>query len=119
MRSGRAFRIVVKHHEMPGPRKAFFDPTNVMLAKERLVLLRSARIRSRIAPAIEQVPAFLPAPTAVAGRLRRRRAVVDDPNFVKLRSAESDLIELGVVRDRVHVQQIRSNVALLRAGGDV
>src|SRR6185503_13207846 len=34
--------VVVKHHEMPGTRQALFDPTNVVLATESLVLLGSS-----------------------------------------------------------------------------
>jgi hypothetical protein len=32
--------------------------------------------------------------------------MVDDPDLIEPRCADRDLIELGVVGDRVHVQQV-------------
>ena len=55
----------------------------------------------------------------MAGGLRGRGAVVEDPDFVEPGGAHGDLIEFGVVGDRVHVQEVGPEVALFRAGGDV
>src|SRR5713226_567480 len=119
MGTTRLGRIVVERHEMPHPGQAFLDPANVVLAKQRLLLLRSSRVRSGVAPAIEEIPALLPTPAGVAGSLLGGGAVVDDPDLVKAGGAEDNLIEVGIVGDRVHVQEVGANVALLSAGRDV
>ena len=75
----------------------------VVWIEELLVGLRPGAGREGIAPSVEQV-APLPATAAlVAGGLGGRRAVVDDPDLAEIPGAQHDLVELGVVGDRVDV----------------
>ena len=57
----------------------------------------------------------LPRPAGVAGGLGPGRPVVDDPDLAELRRAQEDLVELGVVVDRVDVGPV--GVDLLRLAG--
>ncbi len=75
----------------------------VVLGEELLVGLGAGPVGARVAPAIEQVAALAAAAAGVAGRLGRRRAVVDDPDLAERVHAHHDLVEVGVVGDRVEV----------------
>src|SRR5262245_30053720 len=104
---------------MAGARKTFFDPANVVLATKGLILLAPPRISLRFAAPRKNVAALLPATTGVRGGLFGRRAVVDQPDFIEARGAHGDLIKLGIVGNRIHVQQVGADVTLLCAGRDV
>src|SRR5262245_5223427 len=80
MGSFRSLRVVVEHHQVPCPGETLFDPTNVVLTEEYLLLLVSSRIGPRVTPAIEEISSLFPAATGVIGGLLGRGAVVDDPD---------------------------------------
>ena len=84
------------------------DPPGAMLGKQPLVRVGSVAVRPRIAPAIEQIAAHAAPPAAMRGRLGRSRAVIDDPNLAELMDAQHDLVEIGVVGNRVCVHEIGS-----------
>ena len=75
----------------------------IVLGEEPLIRLRAGAVGVGIAPAVEEVSPFAALSALVAGGLGGRRAVVDDPELAERADADHDLIELGVVGDRVDV----------------
>src|SRR5262249_10234222 len=94
------------HEDAPFAGQPLGNPVGVVLREELLILLCAGAIGAGIAPAIEQIAAFAAAAANVAGGLRRGRAVIDDPEFAKFMDAHGNLIEIGIVRDRVEVRDI-------------
>jgi hypothetical protein len=72
-----------------------------MLPGEDLVLGRAGAVGLRIAPAIEDPPAFAAAPARTRLGFGRRRGVVEDPDLAEVPHRDRDLIEVGVVGERV------------------
>ena len=89
---------------------------HVVLGKQPLVGGRTGVIRLRIAPAIEQVAAFPATSPRVTSSFRDGGTVIDSPEFVEAQHAESDLVELGVVGNRVDMGPFRVGAFLFPGG---
>jgi len=95
----------------------------VVLEEKLLVLDRARAVGARVAPPIEKITALAAFAALVRGSLGRSCAVVNDPEFVKFRAVENDLIEIGIVVHGVAVEPIyrrrRGLGALRRSIADV
>ena len=105
-------RALAARGEIPRARQTVGNPPHVMLPERALVRLLSPPVSARVPPAIEQISAMPPAPAGVSRRLLGRRAVVDDPDLVVCKDTHRDLIERGVVHDRIRVHQVSRRVVL-------
>src|SRR5262249_39780035 len=81
-------------------------PVGTVLGEKPLIGVAAAAVGLGIAPAEQEIAPFAALAPLVRGRFLGARAMVDHPHFVELVDAEHDLIELRVVRDRVHVHPI-------------
>ena len=102
---------------MAGAGIAVGNPLRVVLLDELLVAHRAATVGGGIAPAINEVAAFALLAAGVTGGFFRRGAVINDPNFVAATGAEHDLVERGIVVERVHVVPKRGRGAAV--AGDI
>ena len=84
----------------------------IVLGEEPLIGLRAGAVGDRVAPAVEEVASFAALSTGVGGGLGGCRAVVDDPELTERADADHDLIELGVVGNRVAVGPVGDDPAV-------
>ena len=102
----RPTAAVVEDQEVPRARQAGRDPMGVVLGKKPLVRACAGPIRPWITPPIEKIAPLAAAPAAVARGFSRRRAVIDDPDFVERVHGQHDLVEFSIVGDRIRVSPI-------------
>src|SRR5436305_3403946 len=83
------------------------NPLHVVLKEEALIGLCTVAIGSRVAPAIENVAPLAVAAARVTLGFLRRGAMVDNPDFREVGTAQDNLVKIGVVIHRVGVHPIR------------
>src|SRR5262249_19051859 len=86
--------------------KALGDPMSIVLHKQLLVRFGAAAISARVAIAVKEIAALAAATTRMAGRLGRRRAMVDYPELAERVNAHDNLIQFGIVGHAVKVRPI-------------
>ena len=78
----------------------------VVLETQQLIGGSAAAVGLRVSPAIKQISAFTGAAAGSAGSFLCCGAVVDDPDLIKGGHAEDDLVEFGIVGNRVRMKDI-------------
>src|SRR5262245_2436439 len=99
--------------------QSFRDPVRIVLSEQTTIGSPSCPIRLRIAPAIEQVASLAGSSPRAPRGLHRGRAVIDDPDLAEIAEADDDLVEVGVVGDRVEVRPVGAAGTTPPAGGRV
>ena len=94
---------VVEDEDVPFAGKPGRYPVGIVLVEQPLIHFRAVAIGTRIAPSVKQVAPLATAAPLVTGGLGGRRAVVNDPELAECMNADHDLVELGVVGDRIEV----------------
>src|SRR5690242_16788176 len=93
---GLAAGPIVEHQQMAFAAKPFRNPLDVVLEEETLLEPGALVIDSRIAPAVEEIPAFAPTPAQMTTGFLGGGAMINNPDLVKVRTAQSELIQVGV-----------------------
>ena len=74
------------------------NPVGVVLPEQPLIGRRTRAVCARISPAVQEIAALALLAAAAPGRLRRRGAVIENPDLAEIPQADDDLILLRVVR---------------------
>ncbi|MBK7555849.1 MAG: hypothetical protein IPI55_14945 [Flavobacteriales bacterium] len=86
--------------------KAWTDPKRAMIEEEILISRCAMIIANWITPPVQEVPTLSGSAPNVSGGLSARRTMIDDPYLVQEWNAQHDLIQMGIVVDRVGMEPI-------------